>query len=36
VPTLQAVGGSGDRLHQSACYHEAAVLQAISTVEAPL
>jgi peptide/nickel transport system ATP-binding protein len=30
VPTLQGVGGSGDRLHQSACYHESAVLQAMA------
>jgi peptide/nickel transport system ATP-binding protein len=28
VPTLQAVAGSDDRSHQSACYHEPAVLQA--------
>ena len=28
VPTLQAVAGSGDRSHQSACYREPAVLQA--------
>jgi oligopeptide/dipeptide ABC transporter ATP-binding protein len=31
VPTLQGVGGSGDRLHQSACYHESAVLEAMAT-----
>ncbi len=31
VPTLQGVGASGDRLHQSACYHESAVLQAMAT-----
>jgi peptide/nickel transport system ATP-binding protein len=29
VPTLQGVGESGDRSHQSACYHESAVLQAM-------
>jgi peptide/nickel transport system ATP-binding protein len=29
VPTLQRAGGSGDRFHQSACYHESAVLQAM-------
>jgi ABC-type dipeptide/oligopeptide/nickel transport system ATPase component len=30
VPTLQGVGGTGDRLHLSACYHESAVLQAMA------
>jgi oligopeptide/dipeptide ABC transporter ATP-binding protein len=35
VPSLQGVSGSGDRFHQSACYHEAAVLQAIGAGEAP-
>ena len=29
VPMLQTVAGSGDRFHQSACYHESAVLEAM-------
>ncbi len=32
VPTIQRVGGSSDPFHQGACYHEAAVLQATTTV----
>jgi oligopeptide/dipeptide ABC transporter ATP-binding protein len=31
VPTLQDVGGTNDRAHQGACYHESAVLAAMAT-----